>query len=331
MNIHLVVPNDYDDSVRLDVFVASQIHDMNRSHLKASATKIMLNGKEAKLSAKIKARDTIDIEYTDTVADDIKPENIALNIIFENENVTVVNKERGMVTHPAAGNWSGTLVNALLFHWKRGAIVTEKNSPLSVSASHRPGIVHRLDKETSGVIITAKNRKSETWLQEQFKSRRARKEYIAIVRGRPPAASGDIRTQIIRDPKNRKIFCARENTTEGKYARTLYHCVACYGQYSVMRLRIKTGRTHQIRVHMKYIGCPILGDTLYTKTDSLFPNAPLMLHSRLLEIRLPDEKKLTVFRACLPDDFLKIHQALKNKFPRTVITRTKATESKTGK
>ena len=225
-----------------------------------------------------------------------------------------------MVTHPASGNWTGTLVNALLYHWKRDAVSQVKDGTSSeILAARRPGIVHRLDKDTSGIIITAKNRDAEEWLQTQFKFRRLCKEYIVIVRGRPPAGAGDICTQIIRDPKDRKRYKAITGTNEGKASRTLYHCLACYGNYSLIRVRLKTGRTHQIRVHMRYIGCPVLGDPIYGKKDDIFPDATLMLHARKLIIRLPDQAHFSIFRAEVPERFRYVINILKKRFPRTVM------------
>lgn len=316
------VPDDFQNQIRLDKYIASIPNGMNRSKLKSGVTEILVNGKKCKLSQKIKAKDLIDIQWEDNIPDDIKPENIPLNILFENENVTVVNKKQGMVTHPACGNWDGTLVNALLFHWQRNAITIKKEGDESeLLAVRRPGIVHRLDKETSGIIITAKNRDSEEWLQKQFYNKSVQKEYILIVTGRPPAFAGDIRTQIIRDPKNRQRFKAVINTDEGKYARTIYHCIACYGNYSLIRVRLKTGRTHQIRVHMKYLGCPILGDELYNKKDNIFPNATLMLHSQKLKIQLPEQDDYSVFKTETPERFLKIEKILKSKYEKTVLTK----------
>lgn len=326
MNIHIVIPDDFSNSERLDTYVSEHSKNLSRSHLKSCAHEILLNGKKAKLSAKIKARDVIDIEYEEIICDDIAPENIPLKIIYEDENVCVINKERGMVTHPAAGNWSGTLVNALLFHWHKNAIhITDEGNVAEMLEQRRPGIVHRLDKQTTGAIITAKNYDAKNFLSSQFLSHHVRKEYIAIVRGRPPARAGNICTHIVRDPKDRKKFIATDNTSQGKFAQTLYHCIAYYGNYTVVRLRLKTGRTHQIRVHLKYLGCPILGDGLYGKRDSVFPDAPLMLHARLLEIRIPHKKKPMIFRATPPDDFLKIHKTLQKKFRRIEPERTATT------
>lgn len=282
------VPEDFENQLRLDKYIASLPNGMNRSKLKSGVMEILVNGKKAKLSQKVTKNDQIDIQWEDNIPDNIDPENIPLNIIYEDENVTVVNKKQGMVTHPACGNWTGTLVNALLYHWGRQSIEQIKEgSDAEILQRRRPGIVHRLDKETSGIIVTAKNRDSEEWLQNQFKDKTLQKEYICICTGRPKQRTGDIRTQIIRDPKNRHRFKAVEDTDEGKFARTIYHCIACYGNYSLMRVRIKTGRTHQIRVHMKHIGCPILGDSVYNKPDSNFPKATLMLHSVQLKIKLP--------------------------------------------
>lgn len=334
------VPADFEGSIRLDKFIASLPNGMNRSKLKSGVTEILINGKKVKLSAKVQASDQIDIQWEDNIPDNIEPENLPLDIIYEDENVTVVNKKQGMVTHPACGNWNGTLVNALLYHWGRKAVSQLKEGSASeILERRRPGIVHRLDKETSGIIITAKNRDSEEFLQKQFKEKSLQKEYILICTGRPPKRTGDIRTQIIRDPKNRHRFKAVDDTQQGKFARTIYHCIACYGNYSLMRVRIKTGRTHQIRVHMKYLGCPILGDSIYNKPDKNFPNATLMLHSVQLKIRLPhflntetnnqsdfanyaETSKgdgFTIFRTKTPQRFIEIENKLKKMFPKTVI------------
>lgn len=309
------VPDSYTGAQRLDKYFSELPDGMNRSKLKSGVTEILINGKKGKLSSKIKAGDIIDIEWEDNIPDNIEPQNIPLDIIYEDENVTVVNKQQGMVTHPACGNWDGTLVNALLYHWGRESIKQIKDgSEAEILLRRRPGIVHRLDKETSGIIITAKNRDTEEWLGNQFKNKKLRKEYILIVKGRPPKPAGDIRTQIIRDPKDRKRFKAVINTDEGKYARTIYHCIASYGNYTLVRVRLKTGRTHQIRVHMKFLGCPIVGDSIYNKVDPNFPDATLMLHSKLLEICLPGQNQPQCFISKTPERFLEMEKKLKQQF-----------------
>lgn len=323
------IPADFKGPQRLDQYVANLPNGMNRSKLKTCALQILLNGKAAKLSSKVNSGDEIEILWEDNIPDDIVPENIPLKIIYEDENVTVVNKVQGMVTHPALGNWSGTLVNALLFHWGLESVPQMKNvSQNQILLQRRPGIVHRLDKDTSGIIITAKNRDTEEYLNLQFKNRLVQKEYICIVKGRPPASSGDIKTQIVRDPKNRQRFKALNNTTEGKFARSIYHCIACYGQYSIIRVRIKTGRTHQIRVHMKYLGCPIVGDKIYSKPDENFPDINLMLHSRKLVIKLPGAKKYHCFKAQIPERFYKVLEKLKKKYPKEIMARVKCINQK---
>ena len=287
---------------RLDKYIAENIENMNRSKLKSGAVKIEVNGKPEKISRKIRAGDEIRIEWENAVPKNIESENIPLEIIYEDSDVTVVNKAQGMVTHPAAGNWTGTLVNALLWRWGKDG-----------SADLRPGIVHRLDKDTSGVIITARNRASEEILQKQIRAHSTKKEYILIVQGSPKESSGTIKTQIIRDPADRKRFKAVTDTSAGKTAITHYRCFASYGGYSLIRVRLGTGRTHQIRVHMKYLGCPILGDSIYSRRDKIFPDATLMLHARSLTIRLPNGKT-EVFKADVPLRFKKILKYLHENF-----------------
>lgn len=324
-SLHLTVPDDFSQTTRLDQYIASIPNGMNRSKLKSGCQELLLNGKNAKLSAKVKAGDKIDIIWEDNIPENINPQDIPLKLVYEDENVTVVNKVQGMVTHPAAGNWEGTLVNALLFHWGQEAVPQTKDGGQNeILKTRRPGIVHRLDKDTSGLIITARNRDTEEWLCAQFKERHVQKEYICIVKGRPPASSGDIKTQIVRDMKNRQKFKAVTACEEGKFARSLYHCIACYGPYSIIRVRIKTGRTHQIRVHMKYIGCPILGDPIYGKPDDLFPKATLMLHSRHMIIKTAPGKKYKRFRAQIPQRFMETVRILKEKYPREVMPKVKS-------
>lgn len=290
------------DTCRLDVY-AAKTQNVSRSRLKNGFKKLTVNGKEVRLAYKLSGGEKVELFYEDPVAEDIVPENIPLDIIYEDNSVTVVNKRQGMVTHPACGNWSGTLVNALLYHWKRDSICVESNHKPDVL---RPGIVHRLDKDTSGIIITARTKETEDFLQKQFQERKTKKIYIAIVKGKPPYRTGDIKTQIVRDPKNRKRFTVSDDPSVGKFAWTKYCCFGTYGDYSLMKLCLKTGRTHQIRVHLKSIGCPILGDPIYSRKDSVFKDATLMLHARQLTIMLPDKKKPSVFEAPLPVRFKKV-------------------------
>ena len=304
---------DLESSQRLDTYVSKNLESFSRSRLKNGVEKILLNDKIAKLSAKVNNGDKIFIQWQDPIPEALLPENIPLEILYEDENVTVVNKKQGMVTHPACGNWSGTLVHALLYHWG----MTE--SKLDEKAgNHRRGIVHRLDKDTSGIIICAKNFNSEEWLQNQFKDRRVKKEYIAIVKGVPKEKSGSVKINMIRDSKNRKKFTTTDDSSKGKFSHTGYRCIATYGNYSLMKLKLKTGRTHQIRVHMKYLGCPILGDPIYGTKDSLFDSATLMLHSKTLGIRLPQNEDFTTFDSTVPIRFKKVMHKLHKMYQKNV-------------
>ena len=308
--LSIKVDESLSGSMRLDAYISQAENGMSRSRLKTTATSILLNGSAAKLSKNVRAGDIIEIRWENPKPENLEPEDIPLDIIFENDRVTVVNKKQGMVVHPAAGNWSGTLVNALLSHWGKAAQSLDKNenSPLL-----RPGIVHRLDKDTSGILITAKDADALSWLQNQFQSRRVKKEYIAIVCGRPKEPHGSIKTGITRDSRNRKKFTTTD-PDKGKFAHTLYKCIACYGPYSLMRVKLKTGRTHQIRVHMKYLGCPVMGDPIYGKKDAVFESATLMLHSYQLGIRLPDSNEFSVFKAPVPRRFKKVLKTLHEKY-----------------
>lgn len=319
--INHTVPSDYSKTCRLDSYIAGLPGGMNRSKLKTGVKSITINGKSQKISYKVKPGDNILIEWVDSVPEDIIAQPIPLEIIYEDKNVCVINKPQGMVTHPASGNWENTLVNGLLYHWDRENIKGIKEGSISQQlVKRRPGIVHRLDKDTSGIIITAKNRDSEEYLQKQFQNHKFLvKEYICICCGIPPKKHDTITTQIIRDPRNRKIFKAVTDSNEGKIAVSEYQCISTYGNYSLMRVRIKTGRTHQIRVHMKFINCPILGDPLYGKKDKQFPDATLMLHSRMLKIFIPDNKEKQMFKTSTPERFLKVEQKLKRMFPKCVL------------
>ncbi len=287
--------------VRLDRYCASLPGAISRSRLKNGALEISVNGKTAKLSRVVVPGDSIRVCWEDPVPENLSPENLPLDILFENADVTVVNKRQGMVTHPGAGNWCGTLVNALLWHWNMAA----------PEGNHRPGIVHRLDKDTSGAIITARNPATETFLQEQFRGRKTKKKYLAILTGVPKSPVGDIRTNIHRDPKNRKRFTWSSDETKGKRARTEYRVLRAYGTYALVVFTLHTGRTHQIRVHSKYLGCPILGDPIYGKKDRFFPDATLMLHAWKLSISLPGEDQPRRFIAPVPVRFKKVIKALR--------------------
>jgi len=243
------------------------------------------------------------LRWQDSPPVNIIPQDIPLEIIYEDDNCVVVNKEQGMVVHPGAGNRQDTFANALYFRrLNRGgkAIDTETDNV-------RPGIVHRLDKDTSGIIIAAYNEEAHAFLAGQFKARKTRKTYTAIVQGTPKETTGRIETFIARDPKDRKKFtvCAG-----GRNAVTYYKVVNSWRTHSLLLLRPRTGRTHQLRVHLRHIGCPILGDPIYGGADKLFPNATLMLHSKSLAIILPGETEERVFSSPIPQRFTAVIEKL---------------------
>jgi 23S rRNA pseudouridine1911/1915/1917 synthase len=302
--INLVVNETAGTGMRIDRYCALQNDAVSRSRLKNGALTVMVNGQKAKMSRNVRKDDIITVSWEDPIPEQLEAENIPLDILYEDETVTVVNKAQGMVTHPAAGNWSGTLVHALLWHWKRSA----------PEGNYRPGIVHRLDKDTSGVIVTARNLDSEAWLQNQFRSRKVYKIYAAILMGIPRIPEGDIRTQIMRDPKNRKKFICSSIPERGRSAHTSYRVIRTYGHYSLVLFRLHTGRTHQLRVHSRFLGCPILGDPVYGKKDRLFPDATMMLHARSLRICLPGSETTTLFEAPVPPRFKTVLKALKEEF-----------------
>ncbi|GHU64678.1 ribosomal large subunit pseudouridine synthase D [Spirochaetia bacterium] len=285
-----IVEDSIESELRLDRYIAEYLKILSRSQIKARNLEVQINGKSVKLSRILKPFDKIELSWKEAEPADLVPEDIPLDIIYEDERVIVVNKAQGMVVHPGAGNWHGTLANALLYHKKR-----------NTTNNLRPGIVHRLDKDTSGLIISAWDEEAHAFLASQFKNRSTKKTYAAIVRGVPKEKSGIIETLLIRNSKNRKTFTVSKE--RGKSSLTHYKVVKSWGSHSLLLLRPKTGRTHQLRVHLKYLGCPILGDPLYGVEDRLFPKATLMLHAKRLSIILPGSEKSQTFRSPLPPRF----------------------------
>lgn len=281
---------------RLDRYIAEHMGLLSRSQIKARGLEAKINGKAVKVSHIIKNGDIIDLNWNEAEPLNVIPENIHLNIVYENDRVIVVNKPQGMVVHPGAGNRQGTFANALSY--RRLQKSTMECS--AAASSTRPGIVHRLDKDTSGIMIAAYDDEALVFLSEQFKSRKAKKKYFAIVSGIPLDKKGRIETCLSRDPGNRKRFAV---AARGKTAVTAYSVVKSWKGYSLLALKPKTGRTHQLRVHMRYLGHPIAGDPIYGFSDSLFPGIGLMLHARSLKIALPGETSERIFKAPLPRHF----------------------------
>jgi 23S rRNA pseudouridine1911/1915/1917 synthase len=298
--------------LRLDRYVAENLKLLSRSQIKARELAAAINGKGVKISRIVKGGDLVELDWNEAEPVNIIPENIPLAILYEDPHTVVLNKPQGMVVHPGAGNRQGTIANALYYRKLAlsAIIVKADTSDASVTclkaaadtgaAEGRPGIVHRLDKETSGVMIAAYDDATLAFLADQFKSRQVKKTYLAIVRGVPEEKKGLIKTYIARDPKNRKRFAV---TDRGKVSLTYYSLIKLWHGHSLLALRPKTGRTHQIRVHLRYLGHPIIGDPLYGHADPFFPDASLMLHSRSLAIALPGETEKQVFKAPLPERF----------------------------
>jgi len=313
------IEDELPSGLRLDRYIAEQLKILSRSQIKVRKLKAKLNGKPVKISRVLKAGDSLELSWQEAESPFLIPQDIPLDVIYEDSRVIVVNKAQGMVVHPGAGNWQGTLANALLCRKLINAaknpsignfnVMNQKDSaaetwPNMKHPGLRPGIVHRLDKDTSGVIIAAWDGETQTFLSEQFKSRKVRKGYAALVQGCPKDKLGCIDTRIIRSRRDRKTFVVSDK--EGRTSLTYFKLVRSYGNYSLLLLRPKTGRTHQLRVHLKYLGTPILGDALYGRPDSVFPKATLMLHSKSLSLVLPGEKEKKKFRAQLPLRFLEV-------------------------
>ena len=307
---------------RADAYVAEASGLLSRSQIKARAAVIRVNGAEVKPSRPLKEGDELEVLWEEEPPDPALAEDIPLSILHEDERVVVVDKAQGMVTHPGAGNKHGTLANALLFLVQREAAARAPTSlapasfpePARAPAS-RGGIVHRLDKDTSGVIIAAKDLEAQVILAEQFKGRLARKEYLAIVRGKRLPASGRIADRLGRDRRDRKRFASVAEG--GKAAITEYRVLSSWATaansgdcYALVSLRPRTGRTHQLRVHMAGLGAPILGDPIYGRKDDRFPGAMLMLHAYRLRIRLPGKEESSLFKAPVPARFKEMVAAL---------------------
>jgi 23S rRNA pseudouridine1911/1915/1917 synthase len=294
--------------LRLDRYIAESLKLLSRSQIKARRLSARINGRPVRISRTVRGGDILELSWEEGESWDLVPEDIPLDIMYEDERVIVINKAQGMVVHPGAGNGHGTLVNALLFYGAaiKGAWHPEKKSL-------RPGIVHRLDKDTSGVLIAAWDEDALAFLSEQFKKRLARKSYAAIVRGTPGERRGSIETLITRDSGDRKRFTV--SAVRGKPGLTLYRVIRSYGSHSLLLLRPRTGRTHQIRVHLRHLGHPILGDPLYGSPDPRFPRATLMLHARKLSLTLPGRLEESGFTAPLPGRFIDTLGVLKGRLP----------------
>lgn len=288
-----------DEEGRVDKFLSDRLPEISRSKVKnfIESGNATLNGVVVdKAGEKAKTGDVIIILITEDDSDGLVPEEMPLNIIYEDQNVIVINKEAGKVVHPGAGNYSGTLVNALLAYYPPIRDVGEKE---------RPGVVHRLDKDTSGVVIFAKTDKAYKWLVNQFKNRNTQKTYLALVDGKPPTPTGRIEAPIVRDRKDRTRMAVGLQG-QGKKAVSEYITIDEFRQHTYLEVRPITGRTHQIRVHLKYLDVPVVGDTLYGRRHPSIKMDRFFLHAKALSIKLPGERVPRTFDADLPEELQKI-------------------------
>lgn len=304
---------DTEQPCRLDRYLAENRGLLSRSQLKLRLLNVQVNGLPVKLSKIVKTGDVFELELSEPSGTEILPEKLPLEIVYQDRKVIVVNKAQGMVSHPAHGNWQGTLANGLLWLAANEAGNAEAEK---MRAPLRAGIVHRLDKDTSGILIAARDAETQEYLSQQFRERRTEKVYLGIVKGVPPLKSGRLDSYLARDTKHRKRFTVGE-AGKGKRAVTLWECIGsnkpsrCGGQaYSLLRLRPVTGRTHQLRVHCKEMGFPLLGDPVYGKKDSCFPDASLMLHALSLTIKIPEKAEPACFQAALPEHFIAVLREL---------------------
>ena len=289
---------------RLDKFLVSQFPQQSRSRLQELIKQgcVQVNGQvTTKTGHLLEVGQNVTIKIPEAVPSGLIPEDIPLEIIFENKDLAVINKPAGMVVHPAAGHATGTLVQAAL------AAIPDLQG---IGGEERPGIVHRLDKETSGLIVLAKNEEAHRWLQDQFRLRKVKKVYLALVDGKPPTPTGRIEAEIARDPSHRKQM-AVVSAGRGRPAVTEYLTLEQYDQHTLIEAHPLTGRTHQIRLHLAFLGCPIVGDTVYGRKKSSIELNRHFLHAAKISIIFPGEKEPHTFEAPLPPELQEILSQLR--------------------
>jgi 23S rRNA pseudouridine1911/1915/1917 synthase len=289
---------------RLDKFLAGQMSDFSRSRLQGLIKDgfVQINGRTVvKASQGLQAGDAVQITLPPPVPSTLVAEEIPLQMVFENDQLMVVDKPAGMVVHPAAGHSSGTLVQAALAH----APEIE-----GVGGEQRPGVVHRLDKDTSGLILLAKDDRTHRWLQDQFRLRKVKKVYLALVDGHPPTPQGRVEAPIGRDLHQRRMM-AVVPIDKGREAVTEYFTLQRFAAHTLIEAHPLTGRTHQIRLHLAFIGCPIVADLIYGHKKSSLPLGRHFLHAARLTVTLPGETTPRTFESPLPPDLQAVLDELK--------------------
>ena len=292
---------------RIDKFLSEQCEELSRSFIQKllKSGEVFVGAKAVKPSYKVTEGDMISFEVPEAVEPEILPEDIPLDIVYEDHDVILVNKPKGMVVHPAAGHYTGTLVNALMYHCK--------DDLSGINGVMRPGIVHRIDMDTTGVLIICKNDLAHNSIAEQLKEHSITRRYQAIVHGNLKVDEGIVDAPVGRHPQDRKKMCI--NHQNGKHAVTHYKVLERFGNFTLIEAQRETGRTHQIRVHMAYLKHPLLGDELYgpvkSKTASKLGAKRQMLHAGILGFVHPSTGEYMEFESPLPEDFEKVLEKLR--------------------
>ncbi|MBO5349394.1 MAG: RluA family pseudouridine synthase [Clostridia bacterium] len=298
----IIVENN--ENIRLDSYIVTEDKDLSRATIQRLLEEgnILVNGAIKKNSYKVKKGDIIEINIPEVKKTKIEAQDIPIEIVYEDNDIIVVNKPKGLVVHPANGNPDGTLVNAIMNICK--------DSLSGIGGEKRPGIVHRIDKDTSGLLIIAKNDKAHINMSEQIKDRKVNKKYIALVRGIIKEDEATINMPIARSKKDRKKMAVDK---DGKEAITHFKVIKRYDNYTLLEIKIDTGRTHQIRVHMSEIGHPVIGDEVYSNGKNEFNVKGQMLHAKSLEFKHPITGKKMYLEADIPEYFKQVLQICDNK------------------
>ena len=308
--------------LRVDKFIINFIENASRTKVQKAieSSNVLVNGSAVKSNYKIKPLDKVSVVYSyPKITHELIPQDIPINILFEDNDILIVNKEAGMVVHPGFGNYDGTLVNALAFHF---------NNLPSLDGQERPGLVHRIDKNTSGILVVAKNESSLSVMAKKFEKRDLNRLYIALVWGDVKEEKGTIIGNIGRSLKNRKIMSVFPEADYGKHAVTNYKVIERYGYTTLVECKLETGRTHQIRAHFKFLGHPLFNDfeyggdrilkgTTFTKYKQFVQNCFKIcprhaLHAKSLEFTHPSKNELVFFDSNLPEDMRKLVEKWKN-------------------
>ena len=299
-----IVVDENSVGLRIDAFLTSYLNDKSRSYIQKAIEvgQITVNDKTVKPSYKINLDDVICYEELETKELEIVASNIPLNIIYEDDDIIVINKQRGMVVHPSNGHYDGdTLVNALMYH---------KENLSSINGVIRPGIVHRIDKDTSGLLVVAKNDEAHLFLADQLKDKSMYREYYALCNGLIPHQDLVIKAPLNKDKKDRLKMCV--DPYNGKDAITHVHVLKRFKNATLVSCKLETGRTHQIRVHLSYIKYPIIGDTVYGQKSKHYTSLGQMLHAYKLSFIHPRSKERVTFTCDVDDEFKRVQEMLEN-------------------